>query len=75
MKFGCFASERVSDVENYFELNVDICLKGIGFQLNAQEKNHILEPHIHSIQLILIKQFLLAVVMKQSIWMIFMFFI
>ena len=47
--------------EIIFELNVDICLKEIGFQLNAKGKNHILDPHIPSIQLIPIEQFSLAV--------------
>ena len=52
-----------------FELNVDICLKGIGFQLNAQEKNHILETHIPSPQLILIGQFSLAAIVLVKFFM------
>ena len=55
-----------------FELNVDICLKGIGFQLNAQEKNHILETHIPSLRSIIIEQFLLAVaVVRECFTMLF----
>ena len=43
------------------EFDLDLCFKRIGFQLNALEKNHILDKHIPSLQLILIELFSLEV--------------